>query len=441
MMGIRKKRFQIICFAAALLFCLSWAVPGAAESGDLRPESSDVRTNGSATGADSVHTIRMVIWDYDVTLYDRMLVEAFEKSHPDIRVEVVSYSTLYYNSSLDSLLDSGEKIDIIVVNQLSQMYQVTSRDAALPLDEFFGEDPPDFECYPELGVLRDEEGRLLGLPYRRDKFLLYYNRDLFERAGIKEPQGITWPEFADTAEALQKTLSPGQYSVFVLQLPDRLSDNYGDGLTDWRTVSPEEIRRRLSFYLDLERRGLCLPYAKGESISASQQLFELGGTGMFVQGTWYLNVLKNDGDRGRLSFSWGAAAKPCHDPEAVLAAGGEPTMMTPVCIHRNSTEKEAAYEFLRFMTGREGAEILADALIVPAYLDGGIRQRLSENLRKYGIDPDAVLDGYGPSEKPTGVRENEMRSDFYNQFGRALYGVLTPGEAVEAMLRIREEGR
>ena len=160
---------------------------------------------------------------------------------------------------------------------------------------------------------------------------------------------------------------------------------------------------------------------------------------MFVQGTWYLNVLKNDGDRGRLSFSWGAAAKPCHDPEAVRAAGGEPTMMTPVCIHRNSTEKEAAYEFLRFMTGREGAEILADALIVPAYLDDGIRQRLSENLRKYGIDPDAVLDGYGPSEKPTGVRENEMRSDFYNQFGRALYGVLTPGEAVEAMLRIREE--
>ena len=160
---------------------------------------------------------------------------------------------------------------------------------------------------------------------------------------------------------------------------------------------------------------------------------------MFVQGTWYLNVLKNDGDRGRLSFSWGAAAKTCHDPEAVRAAGGEPTMMTPVCIHRNRTEKEAAYEFLRFMTGREGAEILADALIVPAYLDDGIRQRLSENLRKYGIDPDAVLDGYGPSEKPTGVRENEMRSDFYNQFGRALYGVLTPGEAVEAMLRIREE--
>lgn len=157
---------------------------------------------------------------------------------------------------------------------------------------------------------------------------------------------------------------------------------------------------------------------------------------MFVQGTWFLNVLKNDEDRGRLGFQWGVSAKPCHDPKAVQDAGGEMTMMTPVCIHRDSTEKEAAFEFLRFMTGREGAMILADALIVPAYMDDDVRERFSGNLEKYGINPEIVTDGYGAPEQPLSAQENELKNAFYNCFGRCLYGVMTPEEAVRSMTGI-----
>ena len=52
-------------------------------------------------------TLRVVLWDYDVVIYDRELIENFEKDHPDIKIDVISYPPTYYNSSLTALLDSG----------------------------------------------------------------------------------------------------------------------------------------------------------------------------------------------------------------------------------------------------------------------------------------------------------------------------------------------
>ena len=36
-------------------------------------------------------TLRVVLWDYDVVIYDRELIENFEKDHPDIKIDVISY--------------------------------------------------------------------------------------------------------------------------------------------------------------------------------------------------------------------------------------------------------------------------------------------------------------------------------------------------------------
>ena len=40
------------------------------------------------------------------------------------------------------------------------------------------------------------------LPYRQDFWLLYYNKDLFEAAGIKYPDDLTWDEYAEVAKKL-----------------------------------------------------------------------------------------------------------------------------------------------------------------------------------------------------------------------------------------------
>ena len=66
-------------------------------------------------------TLRVVLWDYDVVIYDRELIENFEKDHPDIKIDVISYPPTYYNSSLTALLDSGETVDVIYVNWINSV--------------------------------------------------------------------------------------------------------------------------------------------------------------------------------------------------------------------------------------------------------------------------------------------------------------------------------
>lgn len=110
------------------------------------------------------------------------------------------------------MLDSGERLDVIFVNQLPQLAKLIARDIALPLDDYAERDVIDLDVYPDTDVLRDPNtGALMGLPYRQDKFVLYYNKDLFEQSGCTIPEnGMTWEEFADLAQTLTERLQKMQ---------------------------------------------------------------------------------------------------------------------------------------------------------------------------------------------------------------------------------------
>ncbi len=52
------------------------------------------------------HTLRISLWDYDLTEYDRELVTKFEEQNPDIDIEVISYRSEVYPYYVRNLLDS-----------------------------------------------------------------------------------------------------------------------------------------------------------------------------------------------------------------------------------------------------------------------------------------------------------------------------------------------
>ena len=148
------------------------------------------------------HVLRVVLWDYDTVSYDRRIIQAFEAQNPDITVEVTSYSPTYYDFSLEALLASDEQIDVIYANQLPQFAWLCQEEYLLPLDDFITQDGLDLSCYSDTEVLREpDSGAVMGLPYRQDKFLLYYNKDLFDQAGLPYPSSSpSWEEVCDLAQ-------------------------------------------------------------------------------------------------------------------------------------------------------------------------------------------------------------------------------------------------
>ncbi len=59
------------------------------------------------------------------------------------------------------------------------------------------------DYYPSILAVNQFDGQTYGLPWIAQPVVLYYNRDLFEAAGVEEPQaGWTWNDFMEKATAL-----------------------------------------------------------------------------------------------------------------------------------------------------------------------------------------------------------------------------------------------
>lgn len=65
--------------------------------------------------------LTVVLWDYDKTSYDWKLIRAFEDSHPDVQVEVVSYPDAYYDQKMQARLLSGRQTDVFLCRTMKTL--------------------------------------------------------------------------------------------------------------------------------------------------------------------------------------------------------------------------------------------------------------------------------------------------------------------------------
>ncbi len=135
----------------------------------------------------------------------KVLIKQFEKANPGIRVVSV------YQGSYGSL--SQKLIGAVIAHEppdVSQAYpawvsylnQDESSPAIMALDELIANDP-QFDKDDLIQVLLEDcrlKGKLYALPFNKSFPVLYYNREMFKKAGLKPPR--TWAEFAKVGRAL-----------------------------------------------------------------------------------------------------------------------------------------------------------------------------------------------------------------------------------------------
>lgn len=388
------------------------------------------------------HVLRVCLWDYDIVSYDRKLIAAFEQTHPHIQVDVVAFNSYYYNKTLESMLEAGQQVDVIFVNQLESLSILQERDMIYPIDEFLEQDTLPQDAYLALDALRDpDNGALLGLPYRMDRFLLYFNQSMFDDAGVDYPQNnMTWLQFEELAKALQQHVSPSskQYSVFQLIAPSRQMAFLTDEVFSVESSSFEQLRPGLELMLRMQEQGVMKPLTEMADQEGSQRMFEQGDYGMFVHGSWFLNYLINDTKTGNVSFEWGVCAPPNWKTEKSRI---DEIWQTPVCISRNTREREAAWEFVRFVCGPEGAAIMAEEGIMPACLTDEVRKIFAQNAKQYNVDASLFLEGFDYTLYPTSAETRILQEQIDKEYAKVILGIQSVDEGLHNMTLIRESWR
>lgn len=188
--GIMKKAAAITCAATCSVSLLSGCGSGKNGSSETTAAASaeSAAANESVSAPSEGQTeITFTVWDYGTTDYWAILVDAFEKANPDIKVKVTDIGATDYDTKIPVLLSSGDTSDVITIKSMPIYTSLVEKNQLMPLDDMVTSSGLDMApyCGADEGIKID--GKLYGLPFRNDYYVLYYNKTIFDNAGIPYP--------------------------------------------------------------------------------------------------------------------------------------------------------------------------------------------------------------------------------------------------------------
>ncbi len=224
----------------------------------------------------------------------------------------------------------------------------------------------------------EEESRLYMIPYRMSRWAVYYNKDLFDRRGVLYPEeDWTWEEYAQTAVRLTKRAgedkSYGSLSFEPTNIWWRVPARTMGAGDPLKTEDLDAFRKAAKWCYELTYElGAQMPYTEqvGRAGNSYDANFLEGDIGMFFSGDWSVASLNKMIEQEGLSIHYDIAPMPHWEGEEGWAISDAAV----VSMMEMSRYPEETWDFIRFVTGEEGAGVLAQRGIIPAYCPDEIRQ-------------------------------------------------------------------
>lgn len=441
-----KKRLWSVVLTASMV-----AAGLAGCSGSQKDSGSTAAVVTSAAAADSstatggeVTTLKWAIWDINSIFYYKPLVEEFEKRNPGVKIEMVDLGSAgtsdYVTNLAIELSGSSTEFDLATIQSVPQYATLVSKGVLAKLDDFIAGDNWDLAQYRGLTEQLTVDGALFELPFRSDFWLLYYNPAVFEKQGVESPTNdVTWEEYDALARAVADP-TPGNeiygthYHTWrsCVQCPATLDGQHTilDGNYEFFGPFYEMVVAHME-------DGISRNYAELKTSSLHHSdAFAQGNTAMYYMGSWqiqgFINKIKT-GEYTEIS-DWRLAKMP-HAPG--VPAGDTIGTVTAISIVENSSRKELAWEFVKFMAGPEGAAIIAETGSLPAVMTD---EAIAEFVSMDGFPQDdqskaAMKTGKLYLEMPISPYTTDIETILNEQHD----GIMTGAESIEDSIKIMNE--
>ncbi|WP_367568601.1 ABC transporter substrate-binding protein [Lacrimispora sp.] len=358
-----KKRI----LSMVLCLCMSAAlVSGCSKNGETQKDSAGETTEKTAAVKEKNNVLKWAVWDNETTPYYKALKEAFEKEHEGVTVEIVDFSSNDYITVLATELSgSGSDFDVVSIKEIPQYATLVSKGVIVPLDSYIEKEGIDLTAYNGITDQMTIDDTLYQMPFRSDFWVIYYNKDIFDRAGVAYPTNdMTWDQYADLARKVTDTSFDNRVygSHFhtwkgAVALPAQLDGVHSilDGNYDFFKPYYERVQA-------LEDEGVCQDYlslnTEGLHYSAA---FSNGNVAMMNMGSWFVgNIISslNSGDYDKEACgNWGIVKYP---HEEGVAPGTSSSTVTGISITNVADDADLAWEFVNFVSGDQGAQVLAE---------------------------------------------------------------------------------
>ncbi|HEV7742602.1 MAG TPA: sugar ABC transporter substrate-binding protein [Pseudolysinimonas sp.] len=318
------------------------------------------------------------------------IVDAFEKANPNITVDVTTLPYADYGTALQTDLAAGTESDVFDIEYANYtQYQANGVLAPITVANPDAYKQSLLEAYAT-------DGTQYALPSSFSDVVLYYNKDLFDAAGVDYPTNDwTWADEKAAAEKLTDKAAGvwGDHQpVSFYEYYKALAQNGGSFLAaDGKSVafnSPEGIE---AAHWLVDKSGTVMPtIEQGQGTpDFDTNLFKDGKLAMLHTGIWVFGAVAD------VPFGWDIAVEPGNSTQASAV------FSNALGVSANSKSPEAAGKWAEFLSSSDttvqvrldaGWELppISDDAKLSAYLEKGApanRQAVFDSLDGIALPP------------------------------------------------------
>lgn len=314
--------------------------------------------------------VTFALWDeVQKPVFDQ-IVEKFETENPDIDVELQLTPWSQYWTKLDAAMGSDSAADVFWMNTYLPKYAEAG--VLEPLDEYIEKDKVNMDDY--VSVVKDAYNYndvQYCMPKGMDTVQVFYNKGIFEKYGVEEPQtGWTWEDMKELAGQLKSKIEEAgsdEYPILMELDPQPSFFNFinqsgGYVLSDDMKTAGFDQEGTVKAYTDmvaLMDEGL-MPGSEVLSDTKGTDLFLSQKGAILFMGSWKTAVI----DDASFAEQVGTIAMPAKEDGNQSVIGG-----LGYAVNSSSKDKDAAWKLVKYLAGEESNKMQAEAKIdVPALI-------------------------------------------------------------------------
>jgi len=364
------------------------------------------------------------------------MIQIFEQAHPDIKIKVETAAWGDYFTKLQTLIAGGTAPDVFELNY-ENFVSFAAKGVLLNLDPLAKADaafdPAIF--YPRAYGAFNFNGMQLGLPETFSTVVLFYNKDLFDKAGVAYPaDNRTWSDAVTAAKKLTNAkagvwglYSPIQFWEFYKKAAQNDCSFFNEDKTEATINSPQCVEA-LETMVGFVTKDKVMPSDAEMGGVSDGDLFKAGKIAMDVTGIWMFAAFED------APFQWDIQVEPGLKQQATHF------FANAVSVFAATKHPQEAWQWVKFFTSspdmakirvKSGWELAA--LNNPAFFEDYLKLSPPANRA-------AVFKSLEHAIVPPVIeRQAEMQDAVNKLIDQVKLGQLTPQEALDqAKVQIEE---
>lgn len=271
----------------------------------------------------------------------KKMIEIFESKNPDIKVDVQITGYEDYFTKLATTVGGGNPPDVFEMNMenfLSYMLRGACADLTGKIDT---------ANYSE-GTLAavSSEGKIYAVPMSFSTCVLFYNKDLFDQAGVAYPTDEwTWADAQAAAEKIKALgddiwgyYQPITYNEFYKSIKGNGGSVLSEDYSQFTMNTPENVAVLEAMIARVRGENHVMPTKEELAGRGDWDLFTEGKLGMIITGIWGFPTFAE-----KCTFDWDIVVEPGYKtPSTFFFANVN-------CVSPSSDKQEAAAKFVDAM--------------------------------------------------------------------------------------------